>query len=204
VCRNAADLRAAFPAILSTKDIFDGHNEHVLVQSFLTGTEYIVDTVSVDGHAYVCGVWQYDKRLLANGKPIYNRDILIDATTRWSRNWSTTPGRCWTPSASTMDPRTPRSSSDRMGRRWSRSAPDSTATCSRPSTTCASAPTRADLTALAFVRPEEFLATRGDGVYQEQQPAIVFNTPTELSGRITAIDEALVAEIRGLPSGCST
>jgi len=25
---------AAFPAILSTKDIFDGHNEHVLVQSF--------------------------------------------------------------------------------------------------------------------------------------------------------------------------
>src|SRR5438309_557056 len=67
ICRNAADLRAAFPAILSTKDIFDGNNERVLVQSFLTGTEYIVDTVSVDGHAYVCGVWQYDKRLLANG-----------------------------------------------------------------------------------------------------------------------------------------
>jgi len=34
------------------------------VQSFLTGTEYIVDTVSVDGTPRLRRV-QYDKRLLA-------------------------------------------------------------------------------------------------------------------------------------------
>jgi hypothetical protein len=200
VCRNAADLRAAFPAILSTKDIFDGDNEHVLVQSFLTGTEYIVDTVSVDGHAYVCGVWQYDKRLLANGKPIYNRDILIDAAdpvvaqlVDYTRKMLDALGIHNGPAHSEVIVGPDGPALVEVGARLNGNM--------QPAfhDLCLGA-NQADLTALAFVRPAEFLATRGDGVYQVQQPAIVFNTPTELSGRITAIDEALVAEIRGLPS----
>jgi len=200
ICRDAADLRAAFPAILSTKDIFDGNNERVLVQSFLTGTEYIVDTVSVDGHAYVCGVWQYDKRLLTNGKPIYNRDILIDAAdpvvtqlVDYTRKMLDALGIHNGPAHSEVIVGPDGPALVEVGARLNGNM--------QPAfhDLCLGA-NQADLTALAFVRPDEFLATRGDGVYQVQQPAIVFNTPTELSGRVTAIDDALVAEILRRPS----
>jgi hypothetical protein len=200
VCRAAADLRAAFPAILSTRDIFDEDNTRVLVQSFLTGTEYIVDTVSVDGHAYVCGVWQYDKRLLDNGKPIYNRDILIDPSdpvvtelVDYTRAMLHALGIHNGPAHSEVIVGPAGPALVEVGARLNGNMqPAFHDLCLGGN--------QADLTALAFVHPDEFLATRRDGVYQVRQPAIVFNTPTELDGRITAIDEALVDRIRALPS----
>jgi hypothetical protein len=200
ICRNAADLRHAFPAILSAKDIFDDPNEQVLVQSYLSGTEYIVDSVSVDGHAYVCGVWQYDKRLLPNGKPIYNRDILIPSDdpviapmVAYTRQVLDALGIHNGPAHSEIiiTPRGP--VVVEVGARVNGNMhPEFHDICLGTN--------QADLTALAYVRPEEFRRTRGDGVYTVRQPAIVYNTPTELSGRIAAVDTELIERIRALPS----
>jgi hypothetical protein len=200
VCRTPADLRRAFPAILSARDIFHDRNEQVLVQSYLSGTEYIVDTVSVAGHAYVCGVWRYDKRLLPNGKPIYNRDILVPAddpvvapVTAYTRQVLDALGVHNGPAHSEIIVTPAGPVVVEVGARLNGNM--------HPAfhDLCLGA-NQADLTAFAYVCPDGFLAARRDRDYEVRQPAVVFNTPTELSGRIAAVDGDLVARIRALPS----
>lgn len=200
VCHDAQALRAAVPAILASSTVFNGANTEVLVQSFLRGTEYIVDTVSVDGHMYVCGIWEYEKRLLPNGKPIYNRDILLAPTD---------------PAAPALIDYT-RAMLDALRIHNGPAHAEVILTADGPvlvevgaringnmhpafHDTCLGA-NMADLTALAYARPEQFLARYGDAVYRKRQPAVVYNAPTELSGRVASIDEALVLEIRNRPS----
>jgi hypothetical protein len=200
ICRDAEDVRRAFPAILTAKDIFDDPNEQVLVQSYLSGTEYIVDTVGVDGHTVVCGVWEYDKRLLRNGKPIYNRDILIDPA-----DPVVAPLVAYT-----------RQVLDALGVRNGPAHSEIIVTEKGPVVVEVGArlngdmhpafhdiclgDNQADLTALAYTRPDDFLAANAGGGYRRYQPAVVFNTPTELSGRIASVNEEVVDTIRSLKS----
>ncbi|WP_267243612.1 ATP-grasp domain-containing protein [Streptomyces sp. PR69] len=200
ICRDADALRAAFPSILGSTTVFNGANTQVLVQSFLEGTEYIVDTVSVDGHAYVCGVWQYEKQLLPNGKPIYNRDILvsptdpaavalIDYTRAMLDVLRIHNGPAHTELMMTEDGPALVEVGARVNGHLHPAFHDA----------CLGV-NSADLTALAYVRPERFLAEYGGGVYDKRQPAVVYNTPTTLSGRVVSVNEAVVEEIRSRPS----
>ncbi|TDV40955.1 ATP-grasp domain-containing protein [Actinophytocola oryzae] len=200
VCRDAESLRAAFPAILATDTVFNGANTEVLVQSFLEGTEYIVDTVSVDGHVHVCGVWEYEKSLLDNGKPIYNRDILLSPTDPavvslidYTRDVLAALRIHNGPAHSEVIITPEGPALVEVGARLNGNM--------HPAfhDACLGA-NMADLTARAYTRPERFVAEYGDTVYERRQPAVVYNTPTTLSGRITAVNEALVEEIRSRPS----
>ncbi|MEU9115714.1 ATP-grasp domain-containing protein [Streptomyces sp. NPDC048483] len=200
ICRDADALRAAFPSILTSTTVFNGTNTEVLVQSFLEGTEYIVDTVSVDGHAYVCGVWQYEKRLLSNGKPIYNRDILvsptdpaavalIDYTRAMLDVLRIHNGPAHTELIITQDGPALVEVGARVNGHLHPAFHDA---CLGTNS--------ADLTALAYVRPEQFLAAYRDGVYQKLQPAVVYNAPTVLAGEVVSVNDELVEEIRSRPS----
>ena len=200
VCPDADALRRAFTSILTSSDIFDIANERVLVQSYLSGTEYIVDTVSVDGQAFVCGVWEYDKRLLPNGKPIYNRDVLLDADApvcapliAYTRQVLDALGVHNGPAHSEVivGPNGP--VVVEVGARLNGNMnPVFHDICLGTN--------QADLTALAYVDSGRFLAGYGEGVYQRRQPAVVFNTPTSLSGRVVSVNEDAVRRIRELPS----
>src|SRR6476620_2282584 len=55
-------------------------NTGVLVQEFLSGTEYVVDTVSRDGVHKVCAVWEYDKRPINGANFVYFGMKLIPST----------------------------------------------------------------------------------------------------------------------------
>ncbi|MGW0737718.1 ATP-grasp domain-containing protein [Streptomyces sp. NPDC002851] len=200
VCRNADALRSAFRSVLSTTTVFNGSNTEVLVQSYLEGTEYIVDTVSVDGHAFVCGVWQYEKCLLPNGKPIYNRDILLSPTNPVVRtliNYTRAVldtlrihnGPAHTELIITQDGPALVEVGARVNGHLHPGFHDT-----------AIGVNSADLTALAYLRPREFLARYGGGVYERRQQATVYNAPTTLSGTVTSVNEALVKEIRDRPS----
>ncbi len=200
VCRTPEELRNAFETILTSKDIFDIDNTIALVQSYLEGTEYIVDTVSADGHVYVCGVWQYDKRLLPNGKPIYNRDVLMDADDpvcasliSYTSQVLDALGIHNGPAHSEVIVRADGPVVVEVGARLNGNMhPLFHDTCLGVN--------QADLTALAYADTPRFLESYAGGTYQRRRPAIVFNTPTELSGRVVRIDEDVVAGIRALPS----
>lgn len=46
-------------------------NSSVLVQEFLAGKEYVVDSVSVEGIHKTVAIWEYDKREANNAKFVY-------------------------------------------------------------------------------------------------------------------------------------
>ncbi|MET9604790.1 ATP-grasp domain-containing protein [Streptomyces sp. NPDC006512] len=200
ICRDADALRAAFPSILGSTTVFNGTNTEVLVQSFLEGTEYIVDTVSVDGRAYACGVWQYEKRVLPNGKPIYNRDILIDPadpvavalidyTRAMLKVLRIDNGPAHTEVIITADGPALVEVGARVNGHLHPAFHDA---CLGTNS--------ADLTAMAYARPDRFLAQYADRVYRKHQPAVVYNAPTVLHGEVLSVNRSLVEEIRRLPS----
>lgn len=77
ICYNEEDINKAFQEIMTAKANLHGKtNNEVLVQAFLEGTEYIVNTASCKGKHYVSDLWECKKRIV-NGKPVYDRELLI-------------------------------------------------------------------------------------------------------------------------------
>jgi len=67
-CRSKEEVQKACEEIVGHCNATGSFNSEVLVQEFLSGVEYVVDTVSKDGDHKVVAVWEYDKRE-ANGAP---------------------------------------------------------------------------------------------------------------------------------------
>lgn len=69
VCAALAEAQAAFDSVMSSLNFCGRRNEAVLVQSYLDGVEYVVNTVSRDGRHYICDILESRKRSL-NGSPL--------------------------------------------------------------------------------------------------------------------------------------
>jgi len=78
-CTSEADTRRAFEAITSESTIFGEPNPDVLVQEFLVGKEYVVDTVSRQGEHKVVAFWEYDKITLHGSSFVYLDDHLFES-----------------------------------------------------------------------------------------------------------------------------
>ncbi|BEL02163.1 ATP-grasp domain-containing protein [Actinoplanes sichuanensis] len=65
-CATPEESVAAYRKILGSENIFSHRNDAVVAQEYLTGGEYVVDTVSCDGRHQVTDIWKYEK-LTANG-----------------------------------------------------------------------------------------------------------------------------------------
>ena len=62
LCDSEGDVKRAFDKINGAINGLGVVNEGVLLQEFLCGKEYVVDSVSRDGRHKVTAVWEYDKR----------------------------------------------------------------------------------------------------------------------------------------------
>lgn len=65
-CTSPAEVNEAFHKINGAVNRLGVVNEGVLVQEYLDGAEYVVDSVSRDGVHKITAIWEYDKRA-ANG-----------------------------------------------------------------------------------------------------------------------------------------
>lgn len=61
LCATDAEVEEAFGRIMNEPNKLGLTNTAVLVQEFLQGTEYVVDTVSIDGLHRVAAFWRYSK-----------------------------------------------------------------------------------------------------------------------------------------------
>ncbi|MEU0519518.1 ATP-grasp domain-containing protein [Streptosporangium sp. NPDC006007] len=199
-CHDAAEVEAAARSVLGSTDIFDRRNTEALVQSFLEGTEYIVDTVSVDGGHYVCGVWEYEKRILPDGRNIYELDVLLD------------PGEEPVPELIAYVGTVLAALGIQHGPAHAEviMTPDGPALVEIGARLngnmnpgfhdmCLGA-NQADLTALAYARPRDFRTRYAGRVYSRRQAAAVHNTRTEQDGLVASVDQAAVDRISALPS----
>ncbi len=62
LCMDDADVQAAFATLLGHQNILAIVNDMLVVQAYMRGIEYIVDTVSCDGVHHVTDIWEYGKR----------------------------------------------------------------------------------------------------------------------------------------------
>jgi hypothetical protein len=200
VCRTEMELCQAIARILGSTDIFGSNNESVLVQSYLSGVEYIVDTVSCDGQSRVCGVWRYEKRISDHGKPLYNRDMLVDPgdpvceqLIQYAEKVLGVLGIANGPAHAEIIVSADGPVLVEIGARLNGNMhPAMHQNCLGLD--------QAQLTALAYGMPEAFLQEFANRPYVIRQPAVVYNAPTSLSGKVTAVNDDLVAQIRSLPS----
>mmetsp|Transcript_15304 Transcript_15304/g.20191 ORF Transcript_15304/g.20191 Transcript_15304/m.20191 type:complete len:873 (+) Transcript_15304:272-2890(+) len=75
-CSNAEEARRAFDEITNQETIFGESNPDVLVQEFLVGKEYVVDTVSSNGEHKAVAIWEYDKIFMHGSAFVYLDDHL--------------------------------------------------------------------------------------------------------------------------------
>lgn len=77
ICHSVDDVLYAFNIIMNTNDVFNTTNQKVMVQQFLDGQEYIVNTVSYGGKHKVVDIWRKFKNEI-NGIPINDYAEIVD------------------------------------------------------------------------------------------------------------------------------
>jgi biotin carboxylase len=75
-CRSSDEVRAAADRILAGANVLGCRNHAVLVQEFLFGTEYIVDTVNRDGRRKTTAIWQYNRPPTAENGEFVSYDAM--------------------------------------------------------------------------------------------------------------------------------
>ncbi len=197
VCASIEQVRKAAEAVLGTRTIYGDLNTEVLVQSYLAGEEYVVDMVSCQGQRYTCGVWQYQKRLLGTHN-IYDREVSLP------------------PEAQPVPELIAyvNSALDALGIQFGPTHAEVILTPEGPALVEVGArlaghihpgfhdealgANQADLTALAYARPAEFLAEYAGRAYRKLRAAAVYTAPTELDGIVDSVDQGVVEEIENL------
>ena len=67
------DIESYFNQVLKTSDILGNINENIIVQEFIEGQEFVVDTVSCDGNIFTIDIGKYGKNL-----SIYQEENFIE------------------------------------------------------------------------------------------------------------------------------
>lgn len=83
VCKSITELSAAFTEVISLKTNMLGFgNQGVLIQHYIEGKEYVVNTVSYAGNHKFCELWEYTRYKLSTGQQIYDtaKAISFDVT----------------------------------------------------------------------------------------------------------------------------
>ncbi len=79
VCENEKQLSQSFQAIMGKKNCLGLINKEILVQEFLEGTEFIVNTTSFGKKHYVTDIWKSEKVSIGEHNFIYDRTILMES-----------------------------------------------------------------------------------------------------------------------------
>lgn len=85
LCSSIAEAEKAFDTIFGKVNGIGLVNDSVLVQEFLSGTEYVVDKVSRDGVHKLMAIWKYDKRSVNESAFVYFCEKLMPSNTEVSR-----------------------------------------------------------------------------------------------------------------------
>lgn len=76
ICHDHKQAITAIDALLGATNALGKRNHHILLQEYIAGTEYIVNTVSLDGQHYFIDAWQ-SRKLERHGSRIYDRETLL-------------------------------------------------------------------------------------------------------------------------------
>ncbi|WP_242903425.1 ATP-grasp domain-containing protein [Actinomadura terrae] len=198
ICADADQVRDAAETVLRSRTVYGEPNTAVLVQSYLAGTEYVVDMVCCRGARYTCGVWRSQKRLLGT-RNAYDLELLVAPDEDVVADLIPYVG----------------SALDALGIDHGPAHAEVIVTPDGPTLIEAGARlashldpgfhdeclggNQAALTALAYTSPETFLRDRAGRRYTRLLAAGVYATPTTQDGVVARIDWTVVKQIENLP-----
>lgn len=76
ICQNQNDVQTAFNKLIGTVNALGENNDELLIQPYLHGTEYVVNTVSNNGRHYVTDMIRVNK-ITINASPVYDYAELL-------------------------------------------------------------------------------------------------------------------------------
>jgi hypothetical protein len=199
ICADEEQVRQATHELLGTTTMYGQTNTEVLVQSYLDGPEYVVDTVSRDGERYTNAVWRHVK-VRHGTRNIYHLDVLAD------------PGD---PGVAELVAYTD-AVLDALGVRHGAAHAEVIMTAAGPALVevgarlngvaapefdrgCTGAD-QAGVAALAYLDPGRFRREFAGRTYRRSRHAFLYEVRTELDGRLARLDDGVLAEIDGLES----
>ncbi|MFS2223252.1 ATP-grasp domain-containing protein [Pantoea sp. B65] len=77
ICQTPEQVEKAAQIITGKNNIMHVKNHAALIQKFIEGTEYVVNTVSFEGQNWLTDIWKVQKRL-KEGRNLYDYDDLCD------------------------------------------------------------------------------------------------------------------------------
>ena len=77
ICNNLQNISHAYNQIIANNTIYGTESSQVLIQEFLSGTEYVVNLVSSEGKHHLLEIRKYHKQTF-NGRHIYDYEELLD------------------------------------------------------------------------------------------------------------------------------
>lgn len=80
VCQTTTEVADACRAVLDSRNLFGEPNHTVLLQEFLQGEEFYVNTVSLDGVHKVAEMWRSVKTMVPGGHPLYDFEQPVTVT----------------------------------------------------------------------------------------------------------------------------
>lgn len=79
-CSSAGQLRAAFDSMIGQRNRMGAINRQVLAQTYLAGTQYVVNSVSIEGRHYFSDIWIDRRKTLSGASNLYDCEELLPAT----------------------------------------------------------------------------------------------------------------------------
>ncbi len=76
LCHDVTQVMKAVQMLLGRLNAFGKTNDQILLQEYIHGSEYIVNTVSLNGEHFFIEAWQSNKQEIPGGR-IYDREILL-------------------------------------------------------------------------------------------------------------------------------
>jgi biotin carboxylase len=77
ICHSPADIPGAFRSIVGTRDALGNENRELIAQEFLTGQQYLINSVSRDGELRIGAIWRFDSSY-EEGIHIYDKQELLE------------------------------------------------------------------------------------------------------------------------------
>jgi len=79
ICHSVDELPAAFRSIVGTVDAIGNPNRELIAQEFLSGQQYLINSVSHDGQHRIAEIWRFDSSY-EEGIHIYDKQELLEGT----------------------------------------------------------------------------------------------------------------------------
>ncbi len=77
ICRTLEHLLARFEEIIRSKNIFGSHTDQAIVEEYVGGKEYIINTFSDGNQVFVTDVWIYDKIQVGELTALYYNTLFV-------------------------------------------------------------------------------------------------------------------------------